>query len=85
MDRYKCHKEVQAIKIIEIEQDTDPNLFWIVGESKRPHLESVQVWVDLDWLAKHKPKVGGYFVQYSDGYRSYSPADAFEAGYTFIK
>jgi hypothetical protein len=34
-----------------------------------------------DWHAKHAPHVGGYFVQYEDGYTSFSPAEAFESGY----
>jgi hypothetical protein len=38
--------------------------------------------VSAEYLAKHKPEVGGYFVVYTDGYESYSPAKAFEEGYT---
>jgi hypothetical protein len=33
-------------------------------------------------MHKHKPQVGGYFVQYRDGYKSFSPAAAFEEGYS---
>jgi hypothetical protein len=35
-----------------------------------------------EWLAKHAPNVGGYLVVYQDGYVSYSPASAFENGYS---
>lgn len=35
-------------------------------------------------MAKHKPVAGGYFVVYEDGYESFSPAKAFEEGYTRI-
>jgi len=38
--------------------------------------------VEPGYFLKHKPEVGGYFVQYEDGYKSYSPAKAFEEGYT---
>jgi len=38
--------------------------------------------VDAKYMRKHKPQVGGYFVVYKDGYKSYSPAQAFEEGYT---
>ncbi len=38
--------------------------------------------VDADFVSKHRPKVGGYYVVYKDGYKSFSPADAFEDGYT---
>lgn len=40
--------------------------------------------VDAAFLAKHKPEPGGYFVQYADGYKSFSPAQAFEEGYRRI-
>ena len=38
-----------------------------------------------EWLDKHNPEVGGYYVVYEDGYKSFSPAKAFEEGYTLIK
>lgn len=34
------------------------------------------------YLMKHDPKPGGYYVLYGDGYDSYSPAQAFEEGYS---
>lgn len=37
-----------------------------------------------EWFAKHRPQAGGYFVIYADGYKSYSPAQAFEEGYAKI-
>ena len=36
------------------------------------------------WLDKHNPEVGGYLVVYKDGYISFSPAEAFEDGYTKV-
>ena len=38
--------------------------------------------VESDYLDKHEPQAGGYYVVYADGYKSYSPAKAFEEGYT---
>ena len=38
--------------------------------------------VGLEYMHKHKPYVGGYYVVYADGYKSFSPADVFENGYT---
>jgi len=35
-------------------------------------------------MYKHKPEVGGYYVVYADGYKSFSPAQAFEEGYTRV-
>jgi hypothetical protein len=41
--------------------------------------------LDLNFLRKHNPlAIGGYIVVYSDGYKSFFPAQAFEEGYTRI-
>jgi hypothetical protein len=40
--------------------------------------------VSSAYMAKHDPQPGGYWVRYEDGYESYSPAEAFEGGYTRI-
>jgi len=40
--------------------------------------------VDCDYVHKHKPQMGGYYVKYKDGYESFSPADAFEDGYESV-
>jgi hypothetical protein len=40
--------------------------------------------VDAEYVRKHNPQAGGYYVVYQDGYKSFSPADAFEGGYTRI-
>jgi hypothetical protein len=34
---------------------------------------------------KPAPQAGMYMVVYEDGYISFSPAEAFEAGYTLMK
>ena len=74
MPKYKCHKEVWALKILEvIREDNTPKLR--VGEGFLP------IAVTDDYCAKHKPEAGGYYVVYADGYKSFSPADAFESGY----
>ena len=40
--------------------------------------------VESSYINKHCPEVGGYYVQYQDGYESYSPAEAFESGYSRV-
>jgi hypothetical protein len=40
--------------------------------------------VSFEYLRKHNPQVGGYYVVYADGYKSWSPAQAFEEGYTRV-
>lgn len=74
LPRYRSHKIVSAIQIRAI----DGNV--IVPEE--PEYQNFTV--SDEYLAKHSPKAGGYFVQYNDGYTSFSPAEAFESGYTLI-
>lgn len=75
MNSYQCHKVVKAAKITRIDISHD-----II------HLEGCQGYQKhRDWMSKHKPAVGGYLVEYEDGYMSYSPAQAFESGYTLIE
>ena len=79
MPRYECHKQVWALKIREVQDNkaTNPTLaFEEDGYAPIP--------VDWDWYYKHKPLPGEYYVVYADGYKSYSPAKAFEDGYTRI-
>ena len=77
MDRYKSHKEVEAFKIVNIVP---------LPSLKRTDLIGIGIGVTVDqaYIDKHKPAVGGYYVRYADGYESWSPAAAFEAGYTKI-
>lgn len=90
MPRYRCHKEVHAIKIKEISFDSDmaketgrETNGTAVIMPEEPELPSFIV--DADFVAKHKPQSGGYYVVYADGYKSFSPAQAFEEGYSLIK
>lgn len=77
MPRYLCHKQVWALKIASID------LAGIVGAIIVPEDKKYSPFsVSSEFMAKHKPEVGGYFVVYADGYQSYSPAKAFEEGYT---
>lgn len=89
MPRYKCHKEVWALKIkaiaydVELAQaegrETDGSAMITPEEDGYAPFR-----VDYAYVNKHRPKVGGYYVVYADGYKSWSPAPAFEEGYTRI-
>jgi len=81
MPKYKCYKEIWALKIKEIERHKiDPNLFIITPEDVGYSTFDVT----KDYIEKHNPQVGGYYVVYKDGYKSFSPAEAFESGYEKI-
>ncbi len=91
MPRYKCHKEVWALKIkaIEINKPTVEELDRILNGGGESHGATITpeeegyapFQVSTEYMRKHEPKVGGYYVVYKDGYKSFSPADAFEEGY----
>jgi hypothetical protein len=115
LPRYKCHKEVRALKIAKITPEVLPpftgatcrgsyafgtacgtceHCKWELQRRERGQSPALGAWlipaddgwngfyVTGEYMAKHKPEVGGYFVQYDDGYTSFSPAKAFEDGYT---
>lgn len=83
LPRYRCHKEVSALKIKAV----IPN-----PRGYELHFENalfVPMQVSTEWMMKHLPSdhgyshlCGGYAVWYEDGYMSWSPAAAFEGGYT---
>lgn len=88
MPRYKCHKEVWALKIKEIQQaPANQERMHAGGDWYLIPEDSSYGRVCVghnDFVQKHNPKPGGYYVVYDDGYKSYSPAAAFESGYTLI-
>jgi hypothetical protein len=80
MPKYRCHKVVWALKINTIE---------VVDSHgrRRLHFEDVRyaaVSKDHAWVVNTNAEPGGYYVVYADGYSSFSPAKAFEEGYTRI-
>lgn len=86
MPKYKCFKEVWALKIKSIksdgegeERETDGSAMITPEENQYAPFK-----VDCDYMHKHKPSVGGYYVVYQDGYKSFSPAKAFEEGYARV-
>lgn len=86
---YRCHKTVRAGKIAIVGHrvlDGGINCsgaylaFCDHPDPGYPTLPAVDV--SAEFVERHNPQVGGYLVQYEDGYQSYSPAQAFEAGYS---
>lgn len=84
MPRYQSHKKVWALKIEKIVSRAVP-----IGSDEAALIYPVDagyapIPVTSQYLSKHEPEPGGYYVVYDDGYKSYSPAEPFEAGYTRI-
>lgn len=81
LPRYRCHKKVRAAEIKSVE----PGRIDGKGPGATIYLNlPIRSWVCVgeEFMHKHDPRPGGYFVVYDDGYESFSPAKAFEEGYT---
>ena len=80
LPRWRSHKIVSGDKITGISTDNG---------IERWHLACGAVIEVNDMLRNRVPggafPVGGYLVVYEDGFRSWSPAEAFEGGYTRIE
>jgi hypothetical protein len=77
LPKWKCHKIVEADKILSITYDQ---------EGLRWHLECGRiVEISPQIISRGQPKTGDYYVVYADNYVSWSPQQAFEDGYTRIK
>ena len=75
---HKSHKTVHAFKILKITECADGSAYFHPAET---NLSGLVVLVSAGYMEKHRPKAGGYYVLYEDGYESWSPAEAFEGGY----
>jgi len=89
MPRYQSHKKVWALKIRSISMVAEGALLTFEEERYAPitvdgtegdRIADAQITYEQD----HDVIDFGYLVVYEDGYRSWSPTEAFEAGYTRI-
>ena len=84
MPRYRCHKEVWALKLCSITRDEMTKDWALVPADNR----YAPIMVSGTWIAMRCPSRGegdyGYYVKYDDGYDSWSPTKAFEEGYTLL-
>lgn len=88
MPLYTCHKQVRAARIVDVARVGGPEDIIRLGFADNT---PAAVFVVADWLVRRidattvdeamAKAIGGYFIHYEDGYTSWSPADAFEAGY----
>ena len=63
LPRYKCHKTVEAFKIAAMAAISSGNIRLICENNAH------SVVVNSAYVDKHRPKVGGYYVCYDDGYQ----------------
>lgn len=80
LPQYRSHKTVRALKIQSIIPVMDGSATIIPEDDRFPPFS-----VDAEYVKKREPKAGGYYVVYQDGYKSWSPAEAFEEGYTLVE
>lgn len=82
MPAYKSHKTVWALKIASVVPDESApsgSEGSVILAFENPLFAPRRM--GEDYAKKHNPQAGGYYVQYQDGYESFSPAEAFESGY----
>lgn len=80
MPIYRSHKKVWALKIETITVLNDGSADIVPKEKGYDTFR-----VSKEYVDRHIPREGGYYVKYKDGYESWSPADAFNEGYDLIK
>lgn len=79
MPKYRCHKEVSALKI-----ETVLPYEGGVGLTFEDQQFPIRAFSNDELKNKPTPQSGMYLVRYEDGYFSFSPAETFESGYTRI-
>lgn len=79
LPRYQSHKVVEALKIDHVEDQGQRGAILFPVDTRYPAFR-----VSSEYVAKHQPRAGYYWVRYSDNYESASPAAAFEEGYSLI-
>ena len=79
MPAFISHKRVWALKIAKVHTDEDGQGIALAFEGN--HF-AMRAFTSSQLEHKPVPEVGMYFVQYEGGYFSFSPADAFEKGYS---
>lgn len=77
MQKYQCHKIVEAMPIKEMIVHKDGSCT-VISHDKEEQA------VSRKWMERHKPGVSGYLIRYEDGYTSWSPSNAFEEGYKLL-
>ncbi len=78
---YESHKVVRAAKIVWVGRSAPDGAEIVISVEPTDGAPREYFSPTFPDMAE-KAEVGGYAVQYDDGFRSISPAKAFEEGYT---
>lgn len=79
---YICHKKVRAARILEVVLDNvDPPLMGTLL-LEIPGQPIYQHRIAAGWIERHQAEIGGYFLQYEDGYTTYCHGNSFESAYS---
>ena len=84
---YRCHKIVEAAQIAQIDSDSAQWRVQVGYKAGPDDKAGTFEWIEppADFFARSIPRPGDYLVRYlPDGYLSWSPAKAFEDGYSLI-
>lgn len=82
MPRYRCHKIVYALKIGTVKVHADASAAIAPNDKGVAPFTTKPNWADRFHGSENDL---GYYVVYDDGYTSWSPAKAFEDGYTLVE
>ena len=89
MPQYRSHKKVWALKIASVEDVSVVEEH--EGGGMGGHSEVLLSFenktfapVQVDARNRPQPATGWYYIVYPDGYQSFSPAEAFESGYSLV-
>ena len=75
---YNCHKQVRALKISKTVDNPNKSIDIFFEDGNYAPINQ-----EVD--KKPTPEAGWYYVVYKDGYTSFSPAEAFEDGYSLAE
>jgi hypothetical protein len=81
MPRYQSHKTVWALKISALEIHEDKSATIAPADNGFAPFKTRSGWAERFTGGEEDT---GYFVRYADGFTSWSPTKAFEAGYAII-
>ncbi|WP_021028640.1 hypothetical protein [Comamonas sp. B-9] len=84
---YTSRSTVRALKIKTVTYSREPLEGVPRGEAFITPADGryAPFWVNEPWAMKNRPQPGGYFVVHADGHQSFSPANAFESGYSRLE